>query len=94
MASSAKATKESTKNTKNSKKSQGLPLAYRILGPNTVGNQQYIPESLTEEQNRIFQSQVLIPIFISGKIHAMIGRLSNLNVDHSKLKEFFPTFMG
>lgn len=85
MASSAKATKESTKNIKESKKSQDLPLADRIFGPNTVGNQQYVPEYFTEEQ-------ILIPISIYGKTHAIIGPLSTPNVDHDKLKEFFPTY--
>lgn len=92
MASSGKSTKESTKNTKDSKKSQGLPLADKILGPNTMGNQQYVPEPLTEEHRRIFQSHVLIPMFIFGKTHAMLGPLSNPNVDHNKLKEFFQTY--
>lgn len=92
MASSAKTTKESTKNTKDAKKSQGLPLVDKILGPNNVGNQQYVPEPLIEEQRRIFQSQVLILIYISSKTHVMLGPLLNLNVDHSKLKEFFPNY--
>lgn len=54
MASSAKTTKESTKNTKDSKKSSGLPLVDKILGPNIVGNQQYVPKPLAKEQRRIF----------------------------------------
>lgn len=49
MVSSAKTTKELTQNTKDFKKSPGLPLADKILGPNTVGNQQYVPEPLTKE---------------------------------------------
>lgn len=92
MASSTKITKESNKNTKDSKKSQSLPLADKILGPNTMGNQQYVPKPLTEEQRIIFQSQVLIPISISGKTHAMQGPLSNPNVDPDRLKEFSPTY--
>lgn len=92
MASSTKTTKESNKNTKDSRKSQGLPLANRILGPNTVGNQQYVPEPFTEEQRRISQPHVLIPISIFGKTHAMLGPLSNPNVDPDRLKEVFPTY--
>lgn len=92
MTSSIKTTKESTKNTKDSKKSSSLPLADKILDPNTVDNQQYVPEPLIEEQRRIFQSRILIPIFISGKTQDMLGPLSDLNADHSKLKEFFPTY--
>lgn len=91
MASSTKITKDSAKNTKDSRKSQGLPLSNKILGPNTVGNQPYVPEPLTEEQMMIFQIQVLIPISISGKTHAMLGPLSNPNDDPDRLKEFCPT---
>lgn len=92
MTSFTKITKESNKSTKDSKKTQGLPLADKILCPNTMGNQQYVPEPLTEEQRIIFQSQVLIAISISGKTHAMLGPLSNPNVDPDRLKEFFPTY--
>lgn len=40
----------------------------------------------------IFQSQVLIPISISGKTHAMLGPLSSPNFDPDRLKEFSPTY--
>lgn len=92
MASSTKIIKESNKNTKDSRKSQTLPFADKILGPNTMGNQQCVLEPLTEEQRMIFQSQILIPISIYGKTHAMLGPLSNLNVDPNRLKEFSPTY--
>lgn len=85
MASSKKITKKSNKNTKDSRKSRSLPLADKILGPNTVGNQKYVPEPLTEEQRMIFQSQVLIPISISGKTHAMLGPMISIEIFKKKI---------
>lgn len=92
MASCIKITKDSTKNTKDSRKSQGLPLSDKILGPNIVGNQQYVPEPLNEEQRMIFQSQVLIPISISGKKHTMLRPLPNPIFDPDRLKDLFPAY--
>lgn len=58
-----------------------------------MGNQQYIPEPpLVEEKRRIYQSQVLIPISISGKTYAMLGPLSYTTTNPDSLKEFFPTY--
>lgn len=50
-----------------------LPLFATLSGPVMVGNQQYIPKPKTEEQRRIYASQVLIPISIFGKTHAYLN---------------------
>lgn len=57
-----------------------------------MGNQQYIPEPKTEEHRRIYESQVLIPITVSGKNHAFFGPLPNLNIEPRRLRNFFPTY--
>ena len=49
-----------------------------LSAPLAVGNRQYIPEPQTEEQCRIYNSQVLIPVSISKKTYA--------------LSEFFPSY--
>lgn len=71
MVSSTTINKKSSKKTHESKKTFGLLPVHKILGPHVVGNQKIVPELFTEEQRRIYQSQVLIPISITGKAHAM-----------------------
>lgn len=56
------------------------------------GNQQYIPEPMTEEQRKIYESQVLIPVTVYGKTNALLGPFPDLNTDPSKLMDFFPTY--
>lgn len=75
--------------TKYSKKISELPFFTTFFAPLAVGNQQYIPEPKTEEQRRIYASQVLIPVFVSRKNHALSGSLDDLDIDSSKLREFF-----
>lgn len=74
MATSSKVPKETTKaikvsikHTKAPKKISDLPHFATLPSPVMMGNQQYIPEPRTEEQPRIYESQVLIPITVSGK---------------------------
>lgn len=40
----------------------------------------------------IYASRVLIPVSVSGKIHALSGPLADLDTDFSKLKEYFPSY--
>lgn len=46
----------------------------------------------TEEQRRILKSQVLLPISIAEKHHAMLGPIGDPSVDQEKLTQFFPTY--
>lgn len=99
MATSSKIPKEtnktvkvSTKQTKAPKKISDLPPFATLPGPMMMGNQQYIPEPRSEEERRIYESQVLIPITVSGKNHVLFGPLPNLNIDSSRLRDFFPTY--
>lgn len=93
MTSSTKTTKESTKDTIESRKSSGPALVHKVLGPNVMGNQQYTPEPPHDELKRkIYQSHVLIPIFVSGKTHVMLGPLSDINANPDSLREFFPAY--
>lgn len=78
------------KNPKDSKKQTTIPLVHKILGPKVVGNQHYIPETpLEEEKRRIYQSHVLLPILISGKMHGIAGPLPIINANPERLKEYF-----
>ena len=78
---------------KKSKASTPLPHAHKLNGPTVVGNQQYVPEPPNEkEKDCIYRSQVLIPVFISGVCHAMLGPLPNPDSDPDRLKIFFPTY--
>ncbi|KAI5403189.1 hypothetical protein KIW84_050680 [Lathyrus oleraceus] len=86
------ATKTTATKTKAPKKISELPLVIRLSAPLTVGNQQYILEPKTEEHRRIYASQVLIPVSISGKNHALFGPLTYLDIDSSKLREYFPSY--
>ena len=61
-----------------------------LCAPLVVGNRQYIPEPQTEEQRKIYTSQVLIPVSVSEKTYALSGPLADLDVDGSKLREFSP----
>lgn len=95
MTTASKIRKETTKvvkvcikQTNASKKISDLPLFATLPGPVMMGNQQYIPERKTEEQRRIYESQVLIPITVPGKNHALFGPLLDLNIDSSKLRDF------
>lgn len=63
-----------------------------LPGPVMRGNQQHIPELKTEEQRKIYESQVLILVTISGKTNALLGPLLDLNIDPSKLRDFFPSY--
>lgn len=98
METSSKTSKDINKATKTSVKSKApkkiseLPLFATLPIPVMVGNQQYIPEPKTEEQHRIYTSQVLVPIYVSGKTHALSGPLADLDTDFSKLKEYFPSY--
>lgn len=96
MATSSKALKETSVSiktiatkTKASKKISELPLFTTLSAPLAVDNRKYIPEPKTEEQRKIYASQVLIPVSVSGKDHALSGPLTDLDVDSSKLREFF-----
>ena len=84
--------KVSTKQTKFPKKISVLPLFATLPGLVGMLNQQYIPEPKIEEQCRIYESQVLIPIIVSGKKHALFGPLPDLNIDSTRLRDFFPTY--
>ncbi|KAI5430164.1 hypothetical protein KIW84_034661 [Lathyrus oleraceus] len=99
MATSSKALRETgvsikttTTKTKALKKISELPSLAILSAPLAVGNQQYIPEPKIEEQRRIYASQVLIPVYVSGKNHALYEPLADLDVDSSKLREFFPSY--
>ena len=79
MTTSSKAPKEvsvdiktTTTKTKALTKISELPPFTTLFAPMTVGNQQYIPEPKTEEQRRIYASQVLIPVSVSGKKSCII----------------------
>lgn len=87
----SKATKTPVKS-KTLKKISKLPPFATLPGPVMVGNQQYIPELKTKEQHKIYASQVLIPIYVYGKTHALSGPLADLDTDFSKLKEYFPSY--
>jgi hypothetical protein len=71
--------------------SELLPFA-TLSAPLAVGNHEYIPEPQTEEQRRIYASQVLIPIIVSDKTHQLSGTLVELDADTSKLGEFLPSY--
>lgn len=73
------------------KKISELPPFATLSAPLAVGNRQYIPEPQTEEQCRIYASQVLIPVSISEKTYALSGPLADLDADASKFREFFPS---
>lgn len=98
METSSKISKDISKATKTSVKSKApkkiseLPPFATLPGPVMVGNQQYIPEPKIEEQRRIYASQVLIPIFVSSKTHALSGPLVDLDTDFSNLKEYFSSY--
>lgn len=98
MATSSKTSKGRSKATKTSAKSKSpkkiskLPPFATLPSPVMVGNQKYIPELKTEEQRRIYASQVLIPISVSSKTHALSGPLVDLDIDFRKLKEYFPYY--
>ncbi|KAI5396598.1 hypothetical protein KIW84_062704 [Lathyrus oleraceus] len=99
MATSSKASKETTKaakvsikSTKVPKKISNLPPFATLPGPVMRGNQQYIPEPRTEEQQKTYESQVLIPVNVFGKTNALLGPFPDLNTDPSKLRDFFPTY--
>lgn len=99
MSTSNKTPKETTKVVKvyvkhirAPKKISDLSPFATLPDPVMVGNQQYIPEPRTEEQRRIYESQVLIPITVSRKNHALFGPLPNLNIEPSRLRDFFPTY--
>lgn len=47
-----------------------------LSAPLVVGNRQYIPEPQAEEQHMIYASQVLIPVSVSDKTHALSGPLA------------------
>lgn len=82
-----------TKNNKARKQQDFLLPITQIAKPSLVGNQEYVPEPpLLEEKRKIYQSQVLIPLFIAGKNHAYMGPFPDPNVDAEKLKKFFPTY--
>lgn len=99
MATSSEAPKEVSRaikiknvKSKSPKKILELPPFTTLPNPVTVGNQQYIPEPKTEEQRRIYTSQVLIPFSISGKTHVLSGPLTDIDTDFRKLKEYFPSY--
>lgn len=86
------AIKTITTKTKATKKISELPPFTILSAPITMGNQQYIPEPKMEEQRRIYASQVLIPVSVSGKNHALSGPLTDLDIDSSKLREYFSSY--
>ena len=90
----SKATKTTSVKSKAPKKISELPPFTILPSPIMVGNQQYIPEPKTEEQRRIYASQVLIPVpvSVSSKTHALSRPLTDLDTDFSKLKEYFPSY--
>ncbi|KAI5442943.1 hypothetical protein KIW84_011832 [Lathyrus oleraceus] len=98
MATSSKTSKDVSEATKTSVKSKSpkkiseLPYFATLPGPIMVANQQYIPEPKTEEQRKNYASHVLIPIFVSSKTHVLSGPLADLDIDFSKLKEYFPYY--
>ncbi|KAI5394598.1 hypothetical protein KIW84_061295 [Lathyrus oleraceus] len=92
MAISSKAPKEVSVAIKTTTAKTKAPKKISELPPLTVGNQQYIPEPKTEEQRRIYASQVRIPVSVSRKNHALSGPLTDLDIDSSKLREIFPYY--
>lgn len=98
MTTSRKTSKDISKATKTSARSKApkkiseLPLSATLPGPVMVGNKQYTPEPKTEEHCMIYASYVLIPSSVSGKTHALSGPLDDLDIDFSKLKEYFPSY--
>lgn len=74
------------------KKISDLPHFTTLSAPLTVGNQQYIPESKMEEQRITDASQVPIPVSVSRKNHALSRPLTDLDIDSSKLREYFPSY--
>lgn len=99
MATSSKAIKEigvsiktTATKTKTPKKISELPPLAMLSSPLAAGNRQYIPEPQTEEQCRIYSSQVLIHVSISGKSYALSGPLADLDADSSNLREVFPSY--
>lgn len=99
MATSSKAPKEASVSIKTTttrikapKKILELPPFTTLSAPLAVGNQQYIPEPKTEEHRIIYASQVLIPVYVSGKNHALSGPLTDLDIDSNKLRELFSSY--
>ncbi|KAI5430211.1 hypothetical protein KIW84_034693 [Lathyrus oleraceus] len=99
MATSSKAPKEASVSIKTTatrikapKKILELPHFTTLSTPLAVGNQQYIPEPKTEEHHIIYASQVLIPVSVSRKNHALSGPLTDLDIDSNKLRELFPSY--
>ncbi|KAI5395201.1 hypothetical protein KIW84_061703 [Lathyrus oleraceus] len=99
MATSGKASKETIKAAKVSIKSTKVPQKISDFPPFTMlpgrvmrGNQQHIPEPKTEEQRKIYESQVLILVTVYGKTNALLVPLPDLNTDPNKLRDFFPTY--
>lgn len=73
-------TSSKAKHSKESKDS--LPLATRMQSAVLVENQEYVPKPPNQEEKLfIYKSQVLIPYSISDKIHALMGPLSDPEVD-------------
>lgn len=99
MATSSKSFKETTKaakvsikSTKVQKKISDIPPFAMLPGPVMRGNQQYIHDPRTGEQRKIYESQVLIPVTVSGKTNALLGSFPDLHPDPSKLRDFFSTY--
>ncbi|KAI5410190.1 hypothetical protein KIW84_055608 [Lathyrus oleraceus] len=84
--------KTTTTKIKVPKKISELPPFTTLSAPLAVGNQQYMLEPKTEEQRIIYVSQVLIPVSVFGKNHALSRPLADLDIDSSKLRELFPSY--
>ena len=94
MASSSTAAKDSKTvlKLKDPQMATPLPPYATFAGPKVMKNAQCIPEPLEKEKRAIYESQVLIPVLVSKKPHALSGPLSLLNADYDKLKDYFPTY--
>lgn len=87
LASKSKASKVS------STYKESFPRASKIAGPFISGNQEYVPKPLhQEEKAHIYQFQVLIPFYISGKTHGFMGPITDPKVDFEKLRDFFHVY--
>lgn len=84
--------KTTANRTKAPKRIFELPPFAMLSAPFAVGYRQYIPEPQTEEQRKIYASQVIIVVSVSKITYALSRTLVYLDADASKLREFFPSY--
>lgn len=69
-----------------------IPPLKKLSKPQQIGNAAYFPKLSSEEQRRIYKSQVLLPFTLFEKPHAMLGPMADLSANQENLKHFFPTY--